>query len=116
MQAHFFVARNLGQVIFIRYQVQDEPPMELPEPITSPELIEVVLQNGAVSLEELMNKGSVKIIIQMCAFDKLVLQCVVAAHPTTPQISAIDVAAMLQVLRIQQHQAEQQNVIIKTLK
>lgn len=115
MWIHFFVAQILERVIFNHYQVQDELPVELPEQITSPELIEVVLQKGAVSLEELMMKGSVKINVQMSVSDKLVLQRIVAAHPTASPTFATDVAALLQALRIEQQQVEQQNAIIQTL-
>lgn len=86
-----------------------------PECIISPELTQVALHRGVVPLEELMNKASVTVNVKVSVFDKLVLQRVVAAHPTPPQTSAKDVATMLPAFRIRQLQVVEQNFIMQVL-
>lgn len=54
--ATIFVAQNLDQVVFNRYQVQEKSAVELPEHVTSQELIEVILQKANISSEELMEE------------------------------------------------------------
>lgn len=54
--APIFVAWNLDPTDFNRCQVIDESAVELPEHVTSLELIDVVLQKANISWEELMEE------------------------------------------------------------
>ncbi|KAG0434230.1 hypothetical protein HPB47_019254, partial [Ixodes persulcatus] len=99
-----------NEVVLVSYQ-QDDDERQLPGHVSTPELIELVLQKAKLSPEELLSKGSAKVNIQLSAFEDLVLKPSLH-HLDRPDTSASTVAIMMESLQLQQQQVAQQTELM----
>lgn len=114
MWVTFFVQRATDSLVFTKYALPGDPPVDLPVDVTTGELISIVLEKASMSLDELLEKESVKINLQVSLFNRLVtskLEMPAASEPT----SHADLSVVLQAIQAQQKQVVQQNEMIQTL-
>nr|XP_050027952.1 uncharacterized protein LOC126523360 [Dermacentor andersoni] len=75
MRVTFFVDQASSEsVVFTRYQVHGELVTDLPLEVSSTALINVVLQQAAISRQALMQTGSVTVNLQLQTLSELVLE------------------------------------------
>lgn len=75
MWGTFFVDQASSEsVVFTRYQVHGEPATDLPREVSSTGLINVVLQEAAISRQALVQTGSVTVNLQLQTLSELVLE------------------------------------------
>ncbi|KAH6944857.1 hypothetical protein HPB50_005630 [Hyalomma asiaticum] len=73
MWVTFFLDNRNDSVVLKKYQVEDEAAVELPEHITTGELLNFIMSEASLSTEELLKRDCVKVSIPLCMLNKLVL-------------------------------------------
>ncbi|KAH7950586.1 hypothetical protein HPB51_028379 [Rhipicephalus microplus] len=74
MWVTFFIDETSEEIIFSKYQVQDEAAVDLPRELSSEELVNLVVEKAAVDTTELRRKGAVKVNLRVATFNDLVLE------------------------------------------
>ncbi|KAH6944113.1 hypothetical protein HPB50_001929 [Hyalomma asiaticum] len=73
MWVTLLVENRSASVVLKQYQVEDEAAVELPDYVTTGELLNLIMNEAAVSSEELLKRDSVKVSIPLRIFNKVVL-------------------------------------------
>ncbi|KAH6946876.1 hypothetical protein HPB50_015666 [Hyalomma asiaticum] len=71
MWVPFFLDNRNDSVVLNKYQAEDDAAVEIPEHITTGELLNLIMSEASVSTVELLNRDSVKVSIPLCVLNKL---------------------------------------------
>ncbi|KAH6927727.1 hypothetical protein HPB50_007629 [Hyalomma asiaticum] len=114
MWVTFYLDNRNDSAVLNKYQVEDEAAVELPEHITTGELLNLIMSEASVSPEELLKRDCVKVSIPLCMFNKLVFASLESTCVLS-QSSSDELPAMLRTIICQQRQISQQRAAIETL-
>ncbi|KAH6922597.1 hypothetical protein HPB50_017023 [Hyalomma asiaticum] len=114
MWVTFFLDSRNDSVVLKKYQVEDEAAVELPEHITTGELLNLIMSEASLSTEELLKRDCVKVSILLCMLNKLVLVPLESTSMLSQSLSD-ELLAMLRTIICQQRQISQQGAAIETL-
>ncbi|KAH6930606.1 hypothetical protein HPB50_015374 [Hyalomma asiaticum] len=109
MWVTFFVDNRNDSVVLNKYQVEDEAAVELPQHITTGELLNLIMGEASVSAQALLKRDCAKVGIPLCMLNKLVL-APLERTSVLSQTSSDELPAMLRTILCQQRQISQQGL------
>ncbi|KAH6930032.1 hypothetical protein HPB50_008103 [Hyalomma asiaticum] len=107
MWVTLFLDNGNDSVMLKKYKVEDEAAVELPEHITTGELLNLLMSEASMSAEELLKRDCVKVSIPLCVLNKLVLSPLESTSALSESFSD-ELPAMLRTIIWQQRQISQQ--------